>query len=217
VRGSMWSDLTPPWQACVELAWEAYCNDCIPIGAVVTDADGNILTRGRNRIYERQATKGKRNGDELAHAEMDALYRLDFDAVDLHSCVLYTTTEPCPMCMGTFYMSGVRTLHYASRDPWAGSVNLLGATWYLSRKPIKVLGPADPVFESVIVALFVDQDCNNNGGVLPAGQFYARIGEVFSDEIELGQQLCRSGELSKMRRDAVSVEKVFNRLASLVK
>jgi tRNA(adenine34) deaminase len=213
----MWSDLIPPWQTCVELAWEAYCDDCHPIGAVVTDADGKILTRGRNRIYERPVTKGKRRGDELAHAEVEALRALDLDSLDPHPCILYTTTEPCPMCMGTFYMSGVRTLHYASRDPYAGSVNLLGATWYMSRKPIKVFGPTSPALESALVALFVDQDCNNNGGVLPPGQFYVRIGEIFSEAIELGQQLCRSGELSGMRRDAVSAEEMYNRLAFLVK
>ena len=73
----------------------------------------------------------------MAHAEVEALQKLDFDAIDPHSCALYTTTEPCPMCMGTFYMSGIRTLHYASREPYSGSTNLLGTTWYLSRKPIK--------------------------------------------------------------------------------
>ena len=36
----MWSDLLKPWQVCFELAWEAYCEDCIPIGAVVTDIGG---------------------------------------------------------------------------------------------------------------------------------------------------------------------------------
>jgi hypothetical protein len=49
----MWSDLTPAWQACLELAWEAYCDDCIPIGAVVTDEGGVVLSRGRNRVYPR--------------------------------------------------------------------------------------------------------------------------------------------------------------------
>ena len=44
------------------------------------------------------------------------------------ACIVYTTTEPCPLCMGALYMSGVRGLRFTSRDPWAGSANLLGTT-----------------------------------------------------------------------------------------
>ena len=36
-----WDELSPPWQACMDLAWEAYCDDCFPIGAVVVSADGD--------------------------------------------------------------------------------------------------------------------------------------------------------------------------------
>ena len=116
-----WDELSLPWQACMDQAWEAYCDDCFPIGAVVVDKDGKILSRGRNRIYEKQKGGRHLRGAELAHAEVEALLHIDFDAIDPHSCALYTTTEPCPMCMGTFYMSGIRTLHFGSRDPWAGS------------------------------------------------------------------------------------------------
>jgi len=45
-----WDRLSLPWQACLEEAWSAYCASTIPIGAVVVDADGRILSRGRNRI-----------------------------------------------------------------------------------------------------------------------------------------------------------------------
>ncbi len=37
----MWETLDPPWQAALEMAWEAYCNGTIPIGAAVADADGH--------------------------------------------------------------------------------------------------------------------------------------------------------------------------------
>jgi tRNA(adenine34) deaminase len=137
----MWSDLPQPWQVCLELAWEAYCDGCVPIGAAVTDAGGEIISRGRNRIYDVTIPEKRSRGRPLAHAEVEALQGVDYQANDPHICTLYTTTEPCPMCMGTFYMSGLRTLHFASRDPFAGSTNLLGTTWYLSHKPIKVSGP----------------------------------------------------------------------------
>jgi tRNA(adenine34) deaminase len=212
----MWSDLIRPWQECLELAWKAYCDDCYPIGAVVTDADGNVLTRGRNRIYEKDIRHGRLPGNEIAHAEVEALQALDYAAVDQHTCILYTTTEPCPMCMGMFYMSGLRRLQFAARDPFAGSINMLGTTWYLSRKPIKVSGP-DPVLEPTIVSLFVEQDLSFHAGKFPEGLFWEIYGKAFPEGIGLGQHLFEQGELKAMRKSAMAARDVYDRLALLVK
>jgi len=212
----MWSDLLKPWQVCLELAWEAYCDDCYPIGAVVTDADGNVLTRGRNRIYEKTTRHGRLPGNEIAHAEVEALQALDYAAVDQHTCILYTTTEPCPMCMGMLYMSGLRTLCYEARDPWAGSINILGTTWYLSRKAIKVLGP-DPKLEPIIVSLFVEQDLSFHAGKFPEGLFWDFYEKAFPEGIVLGKHLYKQGELKAMRKSAMAARDVFDRLAFLVK
>ncbi len=212
----MWSDLPRPWQACLELAWEAYCEDCIPIGAVVAGPDGEILTSGRNRIYERVKPGSHLNGAALAHAEVEALRALDFDAVDPHSCVLFTTTEPCPMCMGAFYMSGVRTLHFAARDPFAGSINMLGTTWYLSRKPIKVSGP-DPQLESIVVALFAEQDAHFHNGKFPEGLFWDMYREAIPHGVELGLNLARMGILLDLRERDSTAREVMEFLLSQVK
>jgi len=212
----MWSDLLKPWQVCFELAWEAYCDDCYPIGAVVTDIDGNVLTRGRNRIYEKNTRHDRLPGNELAHAEVEALQALDYATLDQHSCILYSTTEPCPMCMGMLYMSGLRTLCYAACDPFAGSINMLGMTWYLSRKPIKVSGP-DPALESAIVALFVEQDLNIHDGNLPEGLFWEIYGKAIPEGISLGKRLFEQGELKAMRKSGKAAGDVFDRLVLLVK
>lgn len=211
-----WDSLSLPWQAACALAWEAYCDDCYPIGAVVTDADGNILSRGRNRIYEKNTRHGRLPGNELAHAEVEALQSFPYGSADQHTCALYTTTEPCPMCMGMFYMSGLRTLHYACRDPWAGSTNMLGTTPYLGRKSIKVHGPPDLQLETILVALFVEQDCGVHNGELPAGMFYARMAEVVEPGVEFGKLLWGTGELRRMRQDGIPAEEVFKRLIFLV-
>ena len=213
----MWSELSEPWQACLELAWEAYCHDCYPIGAVVTDKDGNIHARGRNRIYDKKRPEGRQRGDELAHAEVEALHALDYASFDPHTYILYTTTEPCPMCMGTFYMSGLRTLHYAARDPWGGSVNLLGTTWYLSLKPIKVFGPPDPRMETVVIGMFVEQDYVHHHGALPEVAYYERLSQVVAPGIEFGGRLWRSGDLRQLRQAGAPAEEVFTRLFRQVK
>jgi tRNA(Arg) A34 adenosine deaminase TadA len=209
----MWSEIDKPWQACLELAWEAYCDDCVPIGAVVTDAGGKIISRGRNRVYPRSRWIGHPLGAEIAHAEVEALTKLDFTAGDYHEYALYTTTEPCPMCMGTLYMSGVSRLYYAARDPFAGSTNLLERTWYLSRKPVRVFGPEKPAFENIIIAIFVEQDCGFHSGRLPDGDFYHRMGEVVAAGVELGQRLWEIGELPRLRKVHAPAEEMVDNLS----
>ena len=140
-----WDELTHPWQCCLEDAWAAYCAGSTPISAAVTDAEGQVIARSRSRVSVVGPEGSHLHNGRLAHAEVRALLALDYQRYDPPSaCILYTTTEPCPMCFGTFYMSGLRELHYASRDPYAGSVNLLGTPPYLPRKPIQIVDPERP-------------------------------------------------------------------------
>jgi tRNA(adenine34) deaminase len=55
----MWDTLATPWQICIEEAWTAYCHGSLPIGAAVTDRDGRLPARGRNRILEQEAGRGE--------------------------------------------------------------------------------------------------------------------------------------------------------------
>jgi tRNA(Arg) A34 adenosine deaminase TadA len=153
----MWDTLSLPWQSALEMAWEAFCADTNPIGAVIADADGNIIVRGRNRIKNTTAPDDQVCGNELAHAELNALLSLKLDYFECRDrgVALYTTLEPCPLCMGALYMSDVKTLHFAARDPWSGSTNLLGTTPYLSYKPIRVFPPFDPDLEASLIMLSV--------------------------------------------------------------
>ena len=212
----MWDELSKPWQAVLELAWQAYCDDCYPIGAVVTNAEGAILARGRNRVYPKRLWAGRACGVDIAHAEVEALRALDYNGIDPHACCLYTTTEPCAMCMGTFYMSGLRTLYFAARDPYAGGTDLLGKTWYLSHKPIQVFGPFDPALEIILMAMAIEQDCSMHAGELPVNVVYHRWAGVLLRGVELGKSLGSSGELIAMRKKGADPEEVFNWLISQV-
>jgi tRNA(Arg) A34 adenosine deaminase TadA len=135
----MWSDLPLPWQKAFELSWQAYAVKTNPIGAVITDERDLLFAEGRNRISDREAPSNQIAGTQLAHAEMNALLSaLSRCNGKLHYYTLYTTLEPCPLCMGAIYMSGLRTVFFAARDIYAGSSNLIGATPYYSVKPVKV-------------------------------------------------------------------------------
>ena len=128
MRGvNFWVSLPEPWQVCAELVWEAYCAGSLPIAAVVTDEAGRVVSSGRNRIHE-PPSPPHLAGHRLAHAEMNALVSFDYARHNPYTSVLYTTTEPCPLCMGAIRMAGVQTLRLArplgglQRDDGAGAV-----------------------------------------------------------------------------------------------
>jgi tRNA(adenine34) deaminase len=207
----LWESLTQPWRACIEEAWAARCAGSVPIGAAVTDAEGRIVARGRNRIGEDCANIACFYNHPLAHAEMNALIALDYHAHDPpHSCVLYVTTEPCPLCFGAFYMSGVRELRFASRDPYAGSANLRGATPYLSRKPIRVHPPARPDLERFIVALFAEWHFSVRGD--PENVVLAAYREMLPEAVRLGERLSRAGEMTRLTEAGASAAEMLARL-----
>jgi tRNA(adenine34) deaminase len=115
----MWKDLSPEWQTAFEEAWTAFRNGSIPIGAAIYGENGELLVRDRNRAAEPDTVNRY-----ISHAEGNSLRRLDAHACNVRSAVLYTTMEPCPMCMGTAVMSNIRHLRYAARDPYCGFVHL---------------------------------------------------------------------------------------------
>lgn len=202
----------------MELVWEAYCDNCLPIAAVVTNADGTILARGRNRIRGKRAKPlGVRLGKRLAHAEVEALNNIDHEAIDRSTCILYSSTEPCPMCLGTFYMSGLRTLHYASRDPYAGSVNLLGTTPYLSSKPIKAIGPTSPKLEIIIMAFYVEKELYDLKGDNQGHVVLEAWRRTVPQGVMLGENLYQTGQLRQIMDTGTLVREVIDALAHQVK
>jgi guanine deaminase len=82
-----------------------------PFGALVVAADGTVLGEGQNRVT--------RDLDPTAHAEVVAI-RAACQAVGdfaLRGATLYTSCEPCPMCMATALWSRVdRVMYAATRD-----------------------------------------------------------------------------------------------------
>ncbi|APR86927.1 tRNA-specific adenosine-34 deaminase [Minicystis rosea] len=91
----------------------------VPVGAVVVDAAGTIIGRGRNR---READQ-----DPTAHAEVDALRRASaaLGHWRLEGATVYVTLEPCPMCAGALVNARVSRVVYGCPDPKAGAVDTL--------------------------------------------------------------------------------------------
>jgi tRNA(adenine34) deaminase len=199
----LWDALPEPWQECVRLAWGAYCAGSLPIGAVVTDTEGNILSRGRNRIHERAGDDGVLFGSKLAHAEMNALLALDANRCEPGSCILYTTTEPCPLCVGAVRMSDVKNLRYASREPWGGCALSFEMVPYLKRGNVRVSGPEDGRLEAVLIALKVERYLYLKPRVLEP---FLEVYESMTPEaVFAGRRLYRSGVLERLRHKKAPV------------
>ena len=91
-------------------------HDDVPVGAVVLDADGLVVGRGRNR---REV-----DGDPTAHAEIVAIRAaaVTLGTWRLDGCTLYVTLEPCTMCAGAIVQSRIATLVFGADDAKAGAV-----------------------------------------------------------------------------------------------
>ena len=113
-----WQELDEPWRASLELAWEAYLAGTIPVGSVVVGADGRIVARGRNRIFDPPG-RGLA-GSRLAHAEVDALSQLPGTG-RYRDHVLYSTLEPCLLCTAATLLTTVGRIEYAASDPFGGA------------------------------------------------------------------------------------------------
>ena len=102
-------------QAALTLAQEAASAGETPVGCVVTDADGTIIGRGRNRREEEMLA--------TAHAEMEAISEACKTTGDwrLSGCSLYVTLEPCPMCAGAVIMSRIDKVFFGADDKITGS------------------------------------------------------------------------------------------------
>ena len=96
----------------------------VPIGAIVLDATGTVIGRGRNR---REA-----DSDPTAHAEVLALREAATALGEwrLAGCTLVVTLEPCTMCAGAVVLSRVDRLVFAAYDEKAGAV---GSLWDVVR------------------------------------------------------------------------------------
>ena len=111
-------------RAALEEAGQAAATSDVPVGAVVVDADGVVLGRGRNR---REA-----DADPTAHAEVLALRAAAVARGQwrLSGCTLVVTVEPCTICAGALVLARVERLVFGAFDDKAGAV---GSLWDVVR------------------------------------------------------------------------------------
>jgi tRNA(Arg) A34 adenosine deaminase TadA len=127
-----------------------------PFGALLVAGNGAVLAAAENT----QLTEGQL----LAHAEMNLLHRavVDFSPDVLSTATLYTNAEPCAMCAGAIFWSGVSRLVYGLSGDRLHELNgftphmlVASARDVLARagRQVEIVGP---VFEEEAEALFAE-------------------------------------------------------------
>ena len=87
-----------------------------PFGAVITDKNGNIISNGNNKVI---CSK-----DPTAHAEIVAIREAckKLNTYDLSNCILYTSCEPCPMCLSAIIWANIKEVYYGCTKEDAGKI-----------------------------------------------------------------------------------------------
>ena len=107
----------------VALAEEGLRHGGGPFGAVICRGD-KIISESYNQVVN--------TGDPTAHAEIIAIRKASeiIGTHDLSDCILYSSCEPCPMCLGAIYWSGIKTVFYSSKREDAASAGFNDAYIY---------------------------------------------------------------------------------------
>lgn len=205
----MWKDLSEEWKKTYEQAWIAFRHGSIPIGAIITDEEGNVLISGRNETCETRYPNSR-----VAHAEIDCVLNLDIEKYpsfrDYH---LYTTMEPCPMCMGTIVMGGIRKVHVAAKDRYCGALHYINDDPYIQSKGMETV-----LEEGELEAVQLVQQ-----GYHELRRFNGEISKVLKDfqmdapkAIELAQRLYEERYLDKCLENNAPYCEVYDTICRLL-
>lgn len=129
----------------LEEAERARDEGSVPVGTVIVTHDGRIVGRGRNRV--------KTNGDQTAHAEIDAIRSagaslapsstpgIVASVAPSSGCILYTSAEPCLMCLGAMLFCPIEMVVWAATSVTGGAYDATLTTTYQSErvKALKVV------------------------------------------------------------------------------
>jgi tRNA(Arg) A34 adenosine deaminase TadA len=91
----------------IDLSKQNVDNGGGPFGAVIV-RNGEIVARGVNRVTA--------NNDPTAHAEVTAIREAAkvLNTFNLSDCEIYTSCEPCPMCLGAIYWARLGRIYYGN-------------------------------------------------------------------------------------------------------
>ncbi len=99
----------------IQLSEDNVKNGGGPFGAVITKGE-EIIAEGFNMVTK--------NNDPTAHAEVTAIRNAarTLDTFDLSGCTIYTSCEPCPMCLAAIYWAKIDKMYFGNTKKDADSI-----------------------------------------------------------------------------------------------
>ncbi len=134
-------------RAAVEVARRAREAGNHPFGAVLAAADGTVLAEAENTVTTAR--------DVTGHAELNLVRTASgcYGEQELETCTLYSSTEPCAMCAGAIYWSGIGRVVYALAEARLGEMTGADAenpTMHLSARTVLAAGQRAIVVEGPV-------------------------------------------------------------------
>ena len=130
-----------------------------PFGAVIVDKNGKIISNGNNQVLKKN--------DPTAHAEIVAIREACkvLNTYDLSEYTLYTSCEPCPMCLSAIIWANIKKVYYACNRKDAAEIGFRDDLIYdfLNENDNNVL-ELEEMDREECVTLF--EEYKKNGGVI---------------------------------------------------
>ena len=116
-----WEELELGWQMALARHGMLIVQIQFQLGSYLNE-NNELVSIGQNMICVDQADKPVIYGNSLAHAEINAIIQLKLkEHPNIRSYTLYSTTEPCILCVGAIVMGNIRHCKFAARDRDAGA------------------------------------------------------------------------------------------------
>ncbi|MDY6266149.1 MAG: nucleoside deaminase [Prevotella sp.] len=124
----------------IALSIDSVKNGGGPFGAVIA-RDGEVIAEGSNSVTI--------DNDPTAHAEVNTIRKAckKLGTFDLTGCVIYTSCEPCPMCLGAIYWAHLDKIYFANNREDAAAIDFdddfiykeIALPMYRRQKPSEIL------------------------------------------------------------------------------
>ena len=116
-------DLNPFMRETLQLSRESVAQGGGPFAAIIV-RDGDVVARAANSVTQ--------DNDPTAHAEVNAIRQAcrTLNTFDLSGCTIFTSCEPCPMCLGAIYWARLDKVYYGNTKADAAAIGFDDAFIY---------------------------------------------------------------------------------------
>lgn len=206
-----YNELDQYWKIIFQLEWDSVCEGSKAIAALIISDTGRIISEGRNKIGTSQIPNPR-----VLHAEVEAVRSLDtskYPYVKLYTLV--TALEPCPMCLGTLVMGGIRHVIIGARDGHGGAMDLINHSEFLKSKNIRITW-MDTIYGDIQRALQTIKELLYNKDQVKLSSMLEDFSIYNKKGVDAARKLVTDGLFLKKSPDNYQISEIFDRLACII-